>query len=208
MDVLFVSHLVWDWCVVKSEPWWCGSPFYQSTPAGSLPRDLRTRWISCKYPETATMNIEYLADQDIFRKSICSCEYFQVIFCWCEQFQDAHDNDNGPEDEEPCGQLKSRGWWWWSLSLVTMMMIMMTMMLVMLMFMTIMLHLAGDWKASPATGEGDNCQGSVVTGGPLQKYILIIRNVKRSLLRYLELYWFRQRWCLGWCCWLDICSDK
>ena len=123
MDVLFVSHLVWDWCVVKSEPWWCGSPFYQSTPAGSLPRDLRTRWISCKYPETATMNIEYLADQDIFRKSICSCEYFQVIFCWCEQFQDAHDNDNGPEDEEPCGQLKSRGdddghchWsrWWWS----------------------------------------------------------------------------------------------
>ena len=97
---------------------------------------------------------------------------------------------------------------WWSLSLVTMMMIMMTMMLVMLMVMTIMLYLAGDWKASPATGEGDNCQGSVVTGGPLQKYILIIRNVKRSLLRYLELYWFRQRWCLGWCCWLDICSDK
>ena len=68
-----------------------------------------------------------------------------------------------------------------------MMMIMMTMMLVMLMVMTIMLYLAGDWKASPATGEGDNCQGSVVTGGPLQKYILMVMMQRQMVMMMMKL---------------------
>ena len=67
------------------------------------------------------------------------------------------------------------------------MMIMMTMMLVMLMVMTIMLYLAGDWKASPATGEGDNCQGSVVTGGPLQKYILMVMMQRQMVMMMMKL---------------------
>ena len=67
------------------------------------------------------------------------------------------------------------------------MMIMMTMMLVMMMVMTIMLHLAGDWKASPATGEGDNCQGSVVTGGPLQKYILMVMMQRQMAVMMMKL---------------------
>ena len=65
--------------------------------------------------------------------------------------------------------------------------IMMTMMLVMLMVMTIMLYLAGDWKASPATGEGDNCQGSVVTGGPLQKYILMVMMQRQMAVMMMKL---------------------
>ena len=67
------------------------------------------------------------------------------------------------------------------------MMIMMTMMLVMTTVMTIMLHLAGDWKASPATGEGDNCQGSVVTGGPLQKYILMVMMQRQMAVMMMKL---------------------
>ena len=67
------------------------------------------------------------------------------------------------------------------------MMVMMKIMPVMMMVTTIMLPLAGDWKASPATGEGDNCQGSVVTGGPLQKYILMVMMQRQMVIMMMKL---------------------
>ena len=75
--------------------------------------------------------------------------------------------------------------------MVTVMMMVKTMimviMLLMMMVKTIMLHLAGDWKGSPATGAGDNCQGSVVTGGPLQKYILMVMMQRQMVMMMMKL---------------------